>query len=90
MSGNSTLVPSKVICTLPATTSLIDGPPHALTRSSTAGVTIAKRRKPAMTFPPDEVGYPWASIGLPIHCHAWVKGVLPAIGSAEMAVPLAA
>ena len=27
MSGNSTLVPSKVICTLPATTSLIDGPP---------------------------------------------------------------
>jgi hypothetical protein len=34
----------------------IDGPPHALS-SSTAVVTTARRRKPAMTFPPNEVSY---------------------------------
>jgi hypothetical protein len=49
---------------------LIDGPPHPLHRSSIAGVIMAKRRKPPMTFPPTEVGYPRASIGVPIHCHA--------------------
>ena len=49
---------------------LIDGPPHALTGSSTAVVIRARRRKPAMMFPPNPARYPRASIGVPIHCHA--------------------
>jgi hypothetical protein len=49
---------------------LTDGPPQPLTRSSTAGVITARRRRPPMTFPPNEARYPRASIGVPIHCHA--------------------